>query len=503
MRICGRHIALIALATLTLAACGSGGSGSDGTSNIGGAGNRPPTISGSPTTVVAAGGSYSFTPSASDPEGDPITFRATNIPSWATFSTSSGALTGTPTDANVGVSELITIEASDSHSVTQLPAFRIEVRAATSPGQNAPPTIAGTPATTARVGQVYSFTPVGDDPEDAPLTYSIENAPSWVTFTPATGQITGTPAAANVGTTNNIVIRVSDGTSTAALPPFNLQVVNTAAPANRPPTISGTPATAVNVGSAYSFSPVASDPDGNTLRFSIQNQPAWANFNTSTGRLNGTPTTAHVGTSARITITVTDGTASVSLPSFTIQVRTAANRAPTISGSPTTQITVGAAYSFQPTAADADGNPLTFSIQNMPAWASFSASNGRLTGTPTAANVGSTSNIVISVSDGTASASLPAFSLAVVQTASGTATINWTAPTTNTDGSALTDLAGYRVVYGRAANNLDQSVTVNNAGLTTYTVSNLSTGQWYFGVYTVSTRGLESDLSNVASKTIQ
>ena len=73
---------------------------------------------------------------------------------------------------------------------------------------------------------------------------------------------------------------------------------------------------------------------------------------------------------------------------------------------------------------------------------------------------------MISVSDGTASASLPAFSLAVLQVATGTATVSWTPPTTNTDGSALTDLAGYRVAYGRAATELDQSAAVDNAGLT-------------------------------------
>jgi hypothetical protein len=365
---------------------------------------------------------------------------------------------------------------------------------------NAPPTIAGTPATTATVGLAYSFTPVGDDPNDDTLTYAISNKPSWATFTPSTGQLSGTPTAANVGTTSNISITVTDGTSVATLPAFSIQVSDVA-PTNRPPTITGTPAATATVGTAYSFRPVGSDPDGNTLRYSIQNQPSWTTFSTTSGRLSGTPATGNIGTSARIVISVTDGTATVSLPSFTIQVVAAANRAPTISGSPLLSVNVAAAYSFQPTASDPDGNPLTFSVTNLPAWASFNTSTGLLSGTPLAANVGTTSGIVISVSDGTAIASLPAFALAVVQVSTGSATLNWDAPTTNTDGSALT-LAGYRLAYGQSEASMTQSISITNPGLTTYTVPNLSAGTWYFALYALSNSGAESVASNTANKIV-
>ena len=70
---------------------------------------------------------------------------------------------------------------------------------------------------------------------------------------------------------------------------------------------------------------------------------------------------------------------------------------------------------------------------------------GRLSGTPAAANVGTTANIVISVSDGTASATLPAFSITVNAVVTGSADLTWTAPTKNEDGSALSNLAGYKV----------------------------------------------------------
>jgi hypothetical protein len=209
-----------------------------------------------------------------------------------------------------------------------------------------------------------------------------------------------------------------------------------------------------------------------------------------------------VGTSARITITVSDGNLTASLPSFTIQVNAPANRAPTISGTPLLSVLVGLGYSFQPSATDPDGNSLTFSIQNRPSWASFDTTTGRLSGTPGLLDIATTSNIVISVSDGTAMASLSPFSLSVLNSASGSATVSWTAPTTNTDGTALTDLASYRVVYGQDAEALTQTSSVINASATEHTVNNLTAGTWYFGVIVVNAAGVESGLSNVATKTI-
>lgn len=490
-------LALVASATLVLAGC-TGDESTDG-----GASNLPPIISGTPSTTLEAGSPYSFTPTAADPDGDPLVFRAVNVPTWATFNTSTGALTGTPTEANVGTTQMIQIEVTDNQSVAQLPGFQISVTSNSTepPPNNVAPTLVGTPATTAIVGQPYTFAPVGSDANGDTLTYSINNRPSWLTFTPATGAVSGTPTAGNVGSTGAIVITVSDGQATASLQ-FTITVANTPPPANRAPTISGTPSTSATVSRSYNFQPVGSDPDGNALQYSIQNRPSWATFSTSTGRLTGTPTAGDVGTSARITISVSDGSLTASLPSFTIQVSATANRPPQISGSPLLSLTVSTPYSFQPSASDPDGNPLTFSIQNRPSWATFNTATGQLSGTPGLLDIATFSNIIISVSDGIALASLPAFNLSVLQAANGTATVNWAAPTTNTDGSALTDLAGYRIEYGRDQNALDQYVNIDNPGLTSYTVNNLATGTWYFAVVATNASGGSSDRSNIGSKTI-
>jgi hypothetical protein len=363
---------------------------------------------------------------------------------------------------------------------------------------NRPPTISGTPPATATVGTAYSFTPTASDPDGGTLTFAIANRPSWATFNTATGRLTGTPASS--GTFANIAISVSDGAAASvSLPAFAI-TVNTLP--NQPPTISGTPGTSVTVGTAYSFTPTASDPNGGTLTFAIANRPSWATFNTTTGRLTGMPAAANVGTFANIAISVSDGIASASLPAFTLTVNAALNRPPTISGTPVTSVLQGLSYSFQPTAADPDGNSLTFSIANRPAWATFSATTGRLQGTPGPGDVGTTTGIVISVSDGTASAFLGAFSLSVQAVAFGSATLSWEPPTQNTDGTPLTNLAGFKVYWGTALGNYTSSVTINNPGLATYVVENLTPNTYHFTVTAINSVSAESEFSNPVSKTI-
>ncbi|HXW75684.1 MAG TPA: putative Ig domain-containing protein, partial [Steroidobacteraceae bacterium] len=269
------------------------------------------------------------------------------------------------------------------------------------------PVISGTPATSAIVGQAYSFTPTASDPQGNALTFSITNLPSWASFDSTSGTLSGTPTADSVGTYGNVLISVSNGQATASLPAFAITVEALL-------TISGTPATTAVVGSPYDFVPTTNAPPGTTLTFAVQNAPSWATFDATTGELSGTPTQA--GTFPNIMISVSDGIQSAALAAFTITVSSQGSTGspPTIGGHPATGVVAGSPYSFTPSATSPSGAPLTFSVQNPPPWANFSTANGSLTGTPTTAQVGTYTNIVISVTDGTLSASLAPFSIKVV-----------------------------------------------------------------------------------------
>ena len=75
--------------------------------------------------------------------------------------------------------------------------------------------------------------------------------------------------------------------------------------------------------------------------------------------------------------------------------------------------------------------------------------------------------------------------------------------TQNTDGTVLTDLAGYKVYYGTSRSTLNEVVLVPNPTVTTYLVTNLPSGTWYFGVTAYVSDGTESALSNIGQKAIQ
>jgi hypothetical protein len=178
------------------------------------------------------------------------------------------------------------------------------------------------------------------------------------------------------------------------------------------------------------------------------------------------------------------------------------NTAPTISGTPATSAQVGTQYRFAPSARDADGNALTFSIAGRPGWATFDPATGTLYGTPNPADVATYANIVISVSDGRATARLPAFSITVQAYSFGSATLTWLPPTENIDGTALTNLAGYRLYWGHQPGSYTNSTAVMSPGITTYVVENLASGTYYFAATAVNSSGAESAPSDAVSAVV-
>lgn len=489
----------IAMIAVALTACGNDDKEEAGTAQAATVANRAPVISGTPGTVAYEDALYEFMPTASDPDGDPITFDVNAKPGWAEFDTKTGRFYGTPSSSDRGMHRGIVIGVSDGLTETQLPAIDIQVMPA--PPNNFAPRISGSPSGTVTAGEFYDFIPTASDDNGDALTFTIANQPGWAAFDPQIGRLSGTPDAAAIGSYGNIVISATDGIAATPLAPFVI-VVNPPPSPNTPPTISGTAPASVLVGDTYSFTPAASDVDGDALSFSGINVPAWLQLSSATGALSGVPGQGDVGIFDGISIVVSDGEAQAALPSFSIEV-VDPNRAPTIAGSPPASVLVGGAYSFVPTASDPDGDALTFSVAGQPSWAGFDPASGALTGTPDAARVGTYGSITITVSDGAADATLGPFSIEVVPSASGTATLTWTPPTQNIDGSPLTDLAGYIVYWGTSSGSYSNSIRLSNPGLTSYVVDNLLNGTTYYFVTTAyNDVGLESSFSNEASKAI-
>jgi hypothetical protein len=170
-----------------------------------------------------------------------------------------------------------------------------------------------------------------------------------------------------------------------------------------------------------------------------------------------------------------------------------------ISGTPSTFITQGMTYSFMPVATGGNATR-TFSITNKPAWADFDSYTGLLSGTPDIGYIGMViSGITISVTTGQETAALPSFSITILATGPGVATLSWTPSTQNVDNRLL---SGYMVYYSTTPGYYPNSLQIDNPGITTSLVENLAPGTWSFVVTAFDQLGRESNYSNAATKTI-
>jgi hypothetical protein len=90
----------------------------------------------------------------------------------------------------------------------------------------------------------------------------------------------------------------------------------------------------------------------------------------------------------------------------------------------------------------------------------------------------------------------------VAAAVNGTATLSWRAPTTNTDGTPVTPLSGYTIYYGTSQAALTHSISVGGATTTSFEISGLAPGTWYFAIAADAADGRQSAKSNIGSKTI-
>lgn len=279
-----------------------------------------------------------------------------------------------------------------------------------------------------------------------------------------------------------------------------------AADGNEAPSIAGKPRSYALHDELYVFTPRATDADGDNLTFSIVNKPKWMWFDTRTGSLKGRPKPVQSGrTFSNIVIGVSDGRSSRSLPAFAINVgwsgEYSGTTAPEIDGSPPLRTTVGTPYYFRPVAHDADGDMLSFSIRNKPAWAMHSTTSGALWGTPPPDAAGTYSDVTISVSDGKSVTALSPFNLTVAPAGATThtVTLRWSAPQQNTDGTTLVDLVGYRIFYGTDPARLARMLSVPGASIQSAELQDLASGTWYFAIRSVNKAGVTSELSTAVS----
>jgi len=437
----GKYVPILAI-TFMLTACGGGETTSPtpaaSVPDTPVAVNRAPVISGTPTTSVAQGSSYQFSPVATDADGDTLGFQVANLPAWAGFDANSGKISGTPAAGDVGIYSNIVISVSDGSVSSSLAPFSISVL---SSGSTQVGGQIGFSATTQSVteGAVVSLTVVRTNSVGAAsfrygthgvtAVSSTVNGDDYLGFDPV-------PVNFADGETSKVVtVQTLDNTVQESAETFEVYLTSPSAgyvlssntvdtvtiidndvTQNQPPTISGNPATSVAAATAYSFTPSASDPDGDNLTFSASNLPAWLSINTNTGALTGTPSDSDVGVSNNIQVSVSDGTETVSLAAFSI----------TVDASVTGQVGKGSMdLSWSAPATRTDGTALS-----------------------------------------------------------------------------LSEINGYVVYIGTSSDNMEMLVDLNDSSATSYTINDLTAGTYYVALTTYDVDGMSSSYSNIVQKTV-
>ncbi|HIF9343438.1 TPA: putative Ig domain-containing protein, partial [Photobacterium damselae] len=224
------------------------------------------------------------------------------------------------------------------------------------------------------------------DPDGDPLTYDLLESPPWVIINQSTGQLLFSPTKDDEGK-HPIKITVSDGyTSQTAESEINVYIALTPVdpdPINHRPTISAISATEALVGKNTFIKVQAVDADGDTLTYSLLNAPAWASINSTTGIITLAPTDTDTGHFTFV-VQASDGklTHEASL-NVIVPDPEPINNAPVISALPPTKATIGKNTFIQVQAVDADGDTLTYSLLNAPAWASINSATGMISLAPT------------------------------------------------------------------------------------------------------------------------
>ncbi|MBL8287863.1 MAG: tandem-95 repeat protein [Rubrivivax sp.] len=379
--------------------------------------------------TVAQGGTLSVAAPGvlandTDANGDAIFLWRLSRPAVGTISSSSNGSFTYRAPAGYSGTVSFTYRAYDARfAFSAVTTVTITVLAGTG---NQAPTITTAPPTSATVGSAYAYDVDATDPNGDVLAFSLTQAPAGMTINATTGLIAWTPATAG---SQAVSVRVADPGGLAATQSFTITV----AAANAAPQITTTPITTAAVGAAYSYDVNASDPNGDTLAYSLTQAPSGMTINAANGLIAWTPTAAQAGAQA-VTVRVADPGGLAATQSFTITVA-AANAAPQITTSPVTTASVGAAYSYDVNATDPNGDVLTWSLTQAPAGMAINASTGLIAWTPSSAQTGSQA-VTVRVADPGGLAATQAFTIAVAPAGNAAPQITTQPPTTATVGAA-------------------------------------------------------------------
>ena len=347
-------------------------------------GNQSPTIIAPANQSNNEGDTVSLTVNASDPNGDNLTFSATNLPANMSINTSSGEISGVLSMASAGTYN-VTVSASDGN-LSDFANFSWTVN-----NVNQAPILTATSNQINNEAESVSLQLAASDPDGDPLTFNATNLPAGLSLNSSSGLISGTLTQSSSGN-YNVTVTASDGTLTDSA-----NFVWTVNNINQAPSITS-PGNQSNVeGDSASITINASDPDGDTLSYSATGLPAGLSINSASGLISGTLGAGSTG-NYNVTVSASDGSLSANT-SFN-WIISQVNVAPVIIN-PGNQVgDEGTSVSLQISASDANGDNLSFTASGLPSGLAINTSTGLVSGNLLFSSSGSY-NVTITASDST------------------------------------------------------------------------------------------------------
>ncbi|MDT8419622.1 MAG: putative Ig domain-containing protein [Desulfuromonadales bacterium] len=255
--------------------------------------NRAPLLAAIGSQTVTAGALLSFSVSASDADGDNLSFSASSLPTGATFNPATKVFSWTPENSQVG-NYVVTFAVSDG-SLTDSEKVAINVEST-----NQAPILAAIGSKTVVAGTRLGFSVSASDADGDNLIFTASNLPSGATFDSAAKTFNWIPESSQSG---NYVVTfvVSDG----VLADSEKVAINVGV-ANQAPVLAALDNKTVVEGKSLSFTVNATDPDGDSLIFTASGLPSGANFDTLAKSFSWVPELGQVG-NYEITFSVSDG----------------------------------------------------------------------------------------------------------------------------------------------------------------------------------------------------
>ncbi|MGB3401136.1 MAG: putative Ig domain-containing protein [Microcoleaceae cyanobacterium] len=310
--------------------------------------NHSPVITSVPDTRTNLERGFSYHAEGTDSDGDTLLWDLDAAPDGMIVDPFSGQVSWTPTAQQIG-NHTVQLRATDIHGAYSGQAFELQVT-----GANTPPSIVSQPLTQGNPDLAYRYNVVATDPEQDELSFSLGVRPEGMQIDPVTGEIAWTPNSAQVGS-HAVEVLVTDTQGGVNRQVFNLGVGVEAI--NHPPSINSTPVFQGDVGTSYSYTVEATDPDEiDHLSYRLIEAPTGVNID-ETGKLTWENP---VFGNHKIVIGVEDSQGLGTAQGFTLTVLD--NSAPVIQSTPNEIARLGQPYQYDFTAFDPDNQSLSYSL---------------------------------------------------------------------------------------------------------------------------------------------